>query len=144
MALVRTHHNIYDTHYHLVFPIKYRKSLLTDDIPQAINQISNEISERYDITFEKLGYDQNHIHILCSFPPKYSGSTIVRIFKSITARELFRQFPKLKRELWGGELWSDGFYLATVSDKGNWQMVERYVANQGKTSDQPLQLRLLT
>ena len=64
MALVRTHHNAYDTHYHIVFPIKYRKALLTNEVPLAINHIAQEISERYDIEFEKLGYDQNHIHIL--------------------------------------------------------------------------------
>lgn len=144
MALVRTHHNVYDTHYHIVFPVKYRKSLLTNDIPLAINAIAQEIAERYTIDFEKIGYDQNHIHILCSFPPKHSGSAVVRIFKSITARQLFKQFPALKKDLWGGEFWSDGFYLATVSERGNWKAVEQYVANQGKTSGVPLQLRLLT
>jgi len=144
MAVKKTWHNAYNTHYHLVFPVKYRKALLTNNIPLAISATAEEISQRYDIEFEKLGYDQNHIHILCSFPPKTSGSDVVRIFKSITARELFKRFPLLKKELWGGEFWSDGFYLATVSERGNWKQVEEYVANQGKTSDEPLQLRLLT
>ena len=144
MALVRTHHNAYDTHYHIVFPIKYRKALLTNEIPLAIAKIAGEISERYDIEFEKLGYDNNHIHILASFPPKYSGSEVVRIFKSITARELFQKFPLLKKDLWKGEFWSDGFYFATGSERGDWKTVERYVANQGKASDVSTQLRLLT
>lgn len=144
MALVRTHHNVYDTHYHIVFPVKYRKSLITNEIPLAIHAIAEEIALRYDIDFEQLGYDQNHIHLLVSFPPKHSGSDVVRIFKSITARELFKRFPLLKQELWGGEFWSDGFYLATVSERGNWKVVEQYVANQGKTMEQSLQLRLLT
>ena len=144
MALVRTHHNAYDTHYHIVFPIKYRKVLLTNDVPLYIAKIAGEISERYDIEFEKLGYDNNHIHILANFPPKYSGSEVVRIFKSITARELFKQFPLLKKDLWNGEFWSDGFYFATGSERGDWKTVERYVANQGKASDVSTQLRLLT
>src|SRR3989344_3212673 len=114
MALLRTHHNAY------------------------------EIALRYDIEFEKIGCDQDHIHILANFPPKHSGSSVVRMFKSITARELFKQFPLLKKDLWGGEFWSDGFYFATVSERGNWKVVEQYVANQGKTSDVPQQLRLLT
>jgi len=143
MVILRTAHNVYDTHYHLVFPVKYRKALLTNDIPLAIYAIAQEISERYDITFEKVGTDGDHIHLLCSFPPKYSGSAVVGIFKSITARELFKQFPALKKELWGGELWSDGFYLATVSERGDWKTVERYVANQGKTRSTSSQLRLL-
>ena len=142
MAVSRTVHNIYDTHYHIVFPVKYRKSLLNQDIPLAINHLAEEIASRYDIEFEQIGYDNNHIHILASFPPKLSGSEVVRIFKSITARELFKQFPLLKKELWGGEFWSDGFYLATVSERGNWAAVERYVANQGKTKADLHQLPL--
>lgn len=143
MALRKTYHNAYDAHYHIVFPVKYRKALLANDIPLAIKALAGEIGERYDIEFEKVGCDADHIHILCSFPPKYGGSEVVRIFKSITARELFRRFPLLKRELWGGEFWSDGFYFATVSERGDWNTVERYVTNQGKAMGTPFQLRLL-
>jgi len=143
MALNRTYYNVYDSHYHLVFPVKYRKSLLTNEIPLAIAQIAQEIALRYDLEFEKIGVDLDHIHILVSFPPKYGGSDVVRIFKSLTAKELFRRFPQLKQELWGGEFWSDGFYLATVSERGNWKVVEKYISNQGKTKE-AVQLRLLT
>ena len=64
------------------------------------------------------------------------------MFKSITVRELLRRFPELRKQLWGGEFLSDGYYLATVSEKGNWKTVERYVANQGKTEGKPAQLTL--
>ena len=144
MAVTRTTHNAYNTHYHIVFPVKYRKALLIGDIPLAINHVAQEIGERYDIEFEKLGYDNDHIHILASFPPKYGGSDVVRIFKSITAKQLFKKFPALRKELWGGEFWSDGFYFATVSERGNWQVVEQYVASQGKTKDELHQLPLFT
>jgi putative transposase len=145
MAKWRMSHNVSETHYHIVFPVKYRKALLRDDVPLAIARIAEEIAERYDITFEKIGTDRDHIHILCSFPPKYSGSEIVRIFKSITARQLFQRFPPLKKELWGGEFWSDGFYLATVGERGNWKIVEQYVSQQGqgKTMSKAQQLKLI-
>ena len=143
MTVIKTYHNIYETHYHIVFPVKYRKALLVNDLPLAIVSIAREIGERYDIDFEKIGCDLNHIHILASFPPKTSGSTVVRIFKSITGRELFKQFPLLKKQLWGGEFWSDGFYFTTVSERGDWKSVERYVANQGKTMATSYQLKLL-
>ena len=142
MGIIHSNHCTYDTHYHIVFPVKYRKSLLEPNISGAILEIAKEIEERYDITFEKIGTDGNHIHILCSFHIKYSGGQVVGRFKSITARELFRRFPELRKKLWGGEFWSDGYYLATVSEKGNWQAVERYVANQGKTMTTPTQLKL--
>jgi putative transposase len=142
MGVTRSNHCVYDTHYHIVFPVKYRKALLEPHIGEAIQAIAKAIEERYDITFEKIGTDGNHIHILCSYHPKYSGSQIVGTFKSITARELFRRFPELRKQLWGGEFWSDGYYLATISERGNWKTVEQYVANQGKTSANPPQLTL--
>jgi putative transposase len=142
MSIVKNNHNAYSTHYHIVFPVKYRKALLSPPITGAIKELAIAIQERYDIEFEQLDCDGDHIHILCSFPPKVSGGDVVRTFKSITAKQLFKQFPELRRELWGGEFWSDGFYLATVSERGNWQQVERYVKNQGKTM-QSNQLRLL-
>ena len=63
--------------------------------------------------------------------PKYSPTQIVRILKSITAREVFAKFPEVKKKLWGGEFWSDGFYVETVSEHGNENVVANYVKNQG-------------
>ena len=142
MVVTRSNHNVHTAHYHLVFPVKYRKALLSDHIAKAILEIAKEIEERYEIEFEKIGTDGDHIHLLCSFHPKYSGSTVVGRFKSITARELFQRFPELRKDLWKGEFWSDGFYLATVSERGNWHTVEKYVAQQGKTRGTTTQLRL--
>jgi putative transposase len=126
---------VYSTHYHIVFPVKYRKSLLTKGIDFAIKEIAREIGERYEIDFEQIGCDKNHIHILCSFHPKYSIGEVVRKFKSLTARELFKRFPRLKKELWGGEFWTDGYYATTVGEGGNWTVVEKYVKNQGKNQN---------
>ena len=142
MSLVRSNHCVYDAHYHVVFPVKYRKALLSPPIASAVREIAQEIEERYDVVFEKIGTDGDHIHLLCSFHPKYSGSRVVGMFKSITARQLFARFPSLKKDLWGGEFWTDGYYLATVGTRGDWTTVERYVANQGKTTGKHYQLTL--
>ena len=142
MGLTRSNHCVYDAHYHVVFPVKYRKALLSPDIRKAILEIAGAIEERYEIEFERIGADQDHLHLLCSFHPKYGGGRVVGMFKSITAKELFRRFPELRKELWGGEFWSDGYYLATVSERGNWDTVRRYVENQGKTTGKNLQLSL--
>lgn len=128
----RSNHCAYDTHYHIVFPVKYRKALLSDGVTKRIKEIATEIQQRYDFEIEQLGCDQDHIHILTSFHPKYSIGQFVRLFKSITAKQLFLQFPELKKDLWGGEFWTDGYYAATVGERGDWHIVERYVKNQGK------------
>ena len=106
--------------------------MLSIEVTSAIKVIAGEIGERYEIEFEQLGCDNDHIHILCSFHPKYSIGEVVRKFKSITARELFKRFPFLRKELWGGEFWSDGYYVSTVGEGGDWKVVEKYVKNQGK------------
>ncbi len=140
--LQKGYHCAYEIHYHIVLPVKYRKALLSKAVEQKILEISKDIEDRYEITMEQIGMDQDHIHLLCSFHPKYSIGSVVQKFKSITARELFKTMPELKRELWGGEFWSDGYYVGTVSERGNWQVVERYVRNQGKKPED-VQLRLL-
>lgn len=142
MTLTREYHCVHQSHYHLVFPVKYRKALLSPPIVQKIKEIAKAIEERYSLEIEEMGVDINHIHLLCSFHPKYSGGSVVRLFKSITARELFKQFPDLKKELWGGEFWSDGYYLATIGERGSLKILEAYVRNQGKTVEEA-QLRLL-
>lgn len=141
MGLKKGHHCAYQTHYHIVFPVKYRKALLVKEVGDEIKQVAVEISERYEIEFEQMGCDEDHIHILCSFHPKYSIGSVVRKFKSITARELFKKFQWLKDELWGGEFWSDGYYVATVGERGSWSVVEKYVREQGK-DPKVVQLRL--
>lgn len=74
--------------------------------------------------------------------PRYHQGEIVRIFKSITAREIFRRYPEIKKELWGGEFWSDGYYIAIVGERGNWSKVENYIQKQGKSKEDLRQLRL--
>ena len=125
------HHCVYQTHYHVVFPVKYRKALLEAPIVATLKLVTKELEDRYEFEMEEIGCDENHIHLLTSFHPKYSIGQFVRLYKSITARELFRHHPQLKKELWGGEFWSDGYYVATVGEKGNWSAVEKYVREQG-------------
>lgn len=141
MAQHKASHCIYVTHYHIGFPVKYRKALLSEEVVRYIKQIGERIGERYEIDFEQMGCDQDHIHILCSFHPKYSIGEVVRKFKSITARELFRRYPELRKKLWGGEFWADGYYVATVGEHADWSIVEKYVREQGKKPDE-IQLRL--
>jgi putative transposase len=130
--LKRSSHAVYTTHYHLVCTVKYRKSLLRGDIERSLFNISHELAERYEFEIEKMGADLDHVHLLCSFHPKYSIGQTVNLYKNVTAKQLFKQHPDLRRELWGGEFWTDAYYAATVGERGNWKVVEQYIANQGK------------
>ena len=138
MRTVRTtEHNAYQIHYHFVTLVKYRKAIFgSSDRSHTLYKICKEIEERYSIEFEQLGIDTNHVHYLLSATPKFSPSNIIQIIKIITARELFKKHPDLKKELWGGELWTDGFFIATTGEGGNRDMIRGYVKNQCIKSDQ--------
>ncbi len=56
----------------------------------------------------------------------------MQICKSILAIQVFKKFPELKEELWGGEFWTDGGHIDTVGDGRGLDDVRRYVADQGR------------
>ena len=117
--------------YHLVFPLKYRKSVIDDEIGEGLKQICLEISERYEVHFIEIGYESNHVHFLVQSVPNYSVSKMVRMLKSITAKQLFKRFPEIKLRLWGGKFWTSGFYVNTVGQYSNEEVIREYVKNQG-------------
>ena len=113
------YHCAWQIHYHIVFPVKYRKVLLDEGVTKIIEETAVSIAERYAVEMEAIGTDKDHIHLLCGAHPKVAPGRIVRMFKSLTAREIFRRRPEIKRQLWGGEFWADGYYVATVGERAN-------------------------
>ena len=83
---------------------------------------------------------EDHVHILISFHPKYSIGQVVRTLKSISARELFREFPRIKKRLWSGQLWEDGYFARTVGDRMTRQIVEKYIRQHRQDEQGPAQL----
>ena len=118
--------------YHLVFPVKYRKKVIDGKISEYIKEICLGIEERFEIQFIEIGTDEDHIHFLIQSVPTMSISKIVQIIKSITSREVFKTYPEVKKELWGGNFWTSGFYANTVGQYGNKDAIKKYVENQGK------------
>ena len=119
--------------YHLVFPAKYRRKIFTKEIENTLVDICKEISERYEINFLEIGNDEDHVHFLVQGIPKMPVSRIVQIVKSITAREVFSKHPEVKKILWGGHLWTSGFYANTVGQFASEETIKKYVQNQGKS-----------
>ena len=132
MELKRASHCVYQIRYHMVFCIKYRRGLLgLEERSDYLRQIFHEIGQRYWFEMEEMGTDGDHVHLFVGAAPKYSPSRVMQILKSISAREMFKRFPELRRQLWGGEFWSDGGYIGTVGDGVNTEIVKRYIQEQG-------------
>jgi putative transposase len=85
--------------------------------------------------FLEIGADKDHVHFLVQSVPTYSPTKIVRIIKSITAREIFRTVPSVKKQLWGGEFWTDGYFVTTVGRKGSEETIRQYVKEQGREEE---------
>jgi putative transposase len=125
-------HCVYDMHYHFVFTVKYRRALLDPPVVAELTRISRDIEERYEFQIEALGTDGNPIHLLCAAHPKIAAGEIARVYKSITARELFKALPTLRKQLWGGAFWTSSYFAATVGQFGGYESVARYVQEQGQ------------
>ena len=124
-------HNVSQLMYHFVLPTKYRRVVISGEVEEVIKNTCMEISERYEILFLEIGADKDHVHFLVQSVPSYSPAQIAKIVKSITGREVFRRCPEVKKKLWGGKFWSSGYYVSTVSEKGNEKVIANYVKNQG-------------
>ncbi len=132
MEVSHAKHKVYKIRYHIVVVVKYRKKVLyPDDRISFLKQILSEITERYDMKFETIGTDGDHMHLFVNAPPKYSPSTIIRVVKSITGRKIVEKFPEIKKNLWGGEFWSDGGYIGTVGDEVTATVIRNYILRQG-------------
>ena len=141
MGLKRASHAVYDTVYHVVWCPKYRKKIFVgEEVRERAEQLVREICEEYGFEIEEMEVAEDHVHILISFPPKHSIGEVVRIIKSISARELFRVFPRLKKRLWSGELWEDGYFVRTVGDRLTRQIIDKYIKHHREIEQGPAQL----
>ena len=129
-------HNVTVLMYHLVFPAKYRRAVIDAEVDEVLKETCIEIEKRYQVKFLEIGTDRDHVHFLVQSVPMYSVTKLVRLIKSITAREVFRRCPQVKKQLWGGEFWTDGYFASTVGKHGDEQTIGQYVKKQGKTYQQ--------
>lgn len=128
--IVKTRTNVYDFNFHLVWVTKYRKAIFnTDEQVESMERILQTIASDHDIVIQELSVMPDHIHLLISFPPKHSGSFVVKTLKGGAARMWFKQYPETKDQLWGGHLWSPSFFMSTLGNMSR-DIVETYIQNQ--------------
>ena len=111
----------------LVFPEKYRRKVFDENVDKTLKSICLEISDRYEIHFIEIGNDLDHVHFLMQSVPMLSITKIVTIIKSITAREIFKKHLEVKKILWGGSLWSSGYYANNVGQFSNSEVIKQYI-----------------
>jgi putative transposase len=127
MTIKRTSHAVYDTKYHLVWAPKYRRWIIREDIRQRAAEVLREIAAEFQFEIEEMEVAKDHVHLFLNFPPTYAIAKVVGILKSISASRLFHEFPELRRHLWGGEFWEDGYFVRTVGDQVTAEVIKRYL-----------------
>jgi REP element-mobilizing transposase RayT len=127
---VHKRHNVSVLIYHFVCPAKYRKVIFDEVVDMELRDVCIEISKRYEVVFLEIGVDRDHVHFLVQTVPTYSPRKVIQTIKSITAREIFKRVPSVKRQLWGGEFWSKGYFVSSVGKHGNETTLKEYVKNQ--------------
>ncbi len=128
-------HNVSVLLYHLVCPAKYRRKIFSEEVTKSLLLICFEITVKYEIEFIEIGTDADHVHFLIQVIPRMSPSEIVSVLKSITGREIFSLHPEVKSMLWGGHIWSSGYYINTVGQHGTEEVIKKYIEDQGRVNE---------
>ena len=144
MEHIHKRHNVSLILYHLVCPVKFRREIFSEGISTTLKQTCVELGLRYEIQFLEIGTDTDHVHFLIQTIPHRSVSDTVKIIKSITAKQIYKQHPEVKRFLWGGNIWTMGYYINTVGQYGDIKMIQNYVKNQGIKNYTQLHTQTLT
>ena len=118
--------------YHVVWSVKYRRTILSPEIETYLKRLVQEIAD--DKGFTVLLFEcgeGDHVHCFVSGPPKLSITDIVKYLKGITGRKLFEQFPEIKEKLWKGQLWNHSYYVETIGSVSE-ENIRRYIEHQTK------------
>ena len=133
MAIQRTSHARYDLWYHFAWGTKYRKNIWTNPRTQSrVKDILRDVASHYEIKLGEVNCLPDHIHFSASAPPRIAPSQIVQIIKSKSTTLLFKEFPWLKNEYWGGEIWVAGYFVRSVGPGVTKEQIERYIREQSE------------
>ena len=101
--------------------------VLRGDVAKRLKVIFQEIAERYEFEIDTMEVKGDHVHLFLGAPPRYSPARVVQVMKSISAKIVFEEFPEVRKQLWGGEFWSDGYFVRSVGDKVTSEVIRRYI-----------------
>lgn len=118
--------------YHYVCPAKYWRAIFDNRVDEILINTCKEIAKWYEINELEIGTDGDHVHFLIKSVPTFAPTSIVKIIKSITAREIYRLYSEVDKKLWRENIWSVGYFVSTVGKNANEKQIENYVRNQGK------------
>lgn len=127
-------HSVFALQYHLVQCVKYRrKTLVNEKIIDLLKTKAREISETFGVDMINMECDKDHFHMLFKSKPTLDIPKYINAIKTISSREIQRNFPEVKKKLWKGVFWSPSYLLATTGQV-TLDQLKKYVENQNATN----------
>lgn len=131
-SLSKGNHSVFAMHYHFVQCVKYRKKVLVhDNIVDLLKQKIREISESYGIEVLNIEADKDHFHMIFTATPTVELPKYINTIKTITSREIRRNYPEVKTILRNDKFWSPSYFLATTGQV-TLDVLKKYVDEQGE------------
>ncbi|HJF86747.1 MAG TPA: IS200/IS605 family transposase [Companilactobacillus farciminis] len=128
--LLKERTKIYDFNFHLVWVTKYRKNIFINKrLSNSMIEILKNIADGNGVTIQHIEVMPDHVHMMISFPPDMTPSSVVKSFKGTSARMWFKKYPETKSQLWGGHLWSPSYFMSTLGNVSK-EIVTEYIENQ--------------
>ena len=130
MELDNNNHSVFMLHYHLIMCVKYRNSVIDDNISSRLKEIFEKIAPSYNITLEEWNHDIDHVHILFKGQPNTEISKFINAYKSASSRLIKKEFSDIKAKLWKEMFWSRSYCLLTTGGAPI-ETIRKYIENQG-------------
>lgn len=128
--LLKERTKTYDFNFHLVWVTKYRKPIFINNaLSTSMVTILENIAKGNGVTIHNIEVLPDHVHMMISFPPDMTPSSVVKSFKGASARQWFKEHPETKSQLWGGHLWSASYFMSTLGNVSK-EIVADYINNQ--------------
>ena len=125
---------VYQCNYHIVWTPKYRYRVLKGLVKEAVEHDTSVLCQWKEDEVMELNVQPDHIHLVCSIPPKLSVSKFMGFLKGKLAIKLFKSYPGLKKKPYSGtpsrgnHFWARGYFVNTVGL--NEDLIRRYVRYQ--------------
>ena len=142
MEYIKTAHSVYYLQYHVVWVCKYRRRILNPGVCGYIRKLLPKLLRGMPgVNVETIGFDEDHLHMMMSIPPKYSISSVIGKLKSQSAAQLRKAFPWLTKVYWNENIvWSPGYFVSSVGIDE--ETIKKYVELQGRQDSSQLHLKL--
>lgn len=122
-------HVVFKCDYHIVWTPKYRYRVLFGEVRELVERDIEMLCQWKEVEVLEKNVQADHIHLVCSIPPKLSVSKLMGILKGKLAIKIFKSYPKLRQKpYWGNHFWSRGYFVSTVGV--NEEVIKRYVKHQ--------------